>query len=110
MELTIKQLPSVKIEVETVDEAVKFLHYFTLEKAREVKTKKNGRKKHLFTKTCEVCGRKCKGNIGLANHMRIHAHTEPKSDKRYACEICGKEFAGHSVLKAHMWSQHRNNE
>jgi hypothetical protein len=53
-------------------------------------------KKHNFMKVCEACGRKCKGNIGLALHS-CHA----KETGKVKCGYCHKEFAGTRAKKIH---------
>jgi hypothetical protein len=87
--------------IEVFELATKHAHATTtVPVAHKVTHKKH--KKHVFTKTCDLCGRKCKGSIGLS----LHACPEKKKISPERCDICNKDYAMPRGLAIHKSSVH----
>lgn len=86
--------------IEVFELATKHAHVPVAHKVTHKKHKKH--KKHVFTKTCELCGRKCKGSIGLS----LHACPVKKQQDPQNCDICGKKYAMPRGLAIHKSTVH----
>ena len=77
----------------------------------------------MDTKTCEICGKECKGDRALKTHMtRMHSEkkvgADPKPTKKskgkskgtkkatLACDVCGKTFGMAAHLARHKSAAH----
>lgn len=53
---------------------------------------------------CGICGKKCVGNSGLANHMKVH--NEETAIKLWKCTECGTKFQKKEDVVKHYAEQH----
>lgn len=56
-----------------------------------IKKRKETRKKHVFTKTCDICGAKCKGQRGLSIH-KARTHGVYTKDSKFSPEARAEKF------------------
>lgn len=54
---------------------------------------------------CDVCGRRCFDEKGLAKHVEA-AHSQ--GDKRFACDVCNEEFFDKASLRSHRFAKHNS--
>lgn len=67
------------VAAESVDESIELVEFALREGVRkeqnlvvESMAKVRKHKVHLHKKTCQVCGKVCRGNQGLGGHMSFH--------------------------------------
>lgn len=55
---------------------------------------------------CVICGKKCSGPVGIAQHMKVHE--QDKNKRRWICEVegCGGEVDTRDLLVSHYRSSH----
>ncbi|KAH3666479.1 hypothetical protein OGAPHI_003475 [Ogataea philodendri] len=58
--------------------------------------------------SCEICGKKCAGPTGLANHMKIHEDNDEL--KIWKCSICGERHQKKEELTVHYSEKHQETE